>query len=108
MWERSYKQRFISSISSITIFEKPYINQFNGNIGVFNFIFSKESFKTGVLFGKETTTYLYASGHIRAQLSLKNRKFIFGAFCKFSYLNVTGQIGIGNNDLNISLLSWCW
>ena len=61
-------------------------------------------FRNGLFFGKGTVTGLYASGHARAQISLKNGKFVLGAFGKFSLLNATGQIGIGNDDFSVSLV----
>ncbi len=72
--------------------------------GIFNSVLVNGSFRNGLFFGKGTVTGLYASGHTRAQISLKKGKFVLGAFGKISLLNATGQIGIGNDDLNVSLV----
>ena len=71
---------------------------------IFNSILSSKSFINGLLYGKETITGLYASTHSRAQISLKNGKFILGSFGKFSLINATAQVGVGNNDFNVSLV----
>ena len=68
-----------------------------------NYTLAKGSFRNGILFGTGSVTGLYLEGHARAQFSLKNSKFILGVFGKFSLLNIGGQIGIGSNDINISL-----
>ena len=76
----------------------PIINPSSGGSSIFNSVLANGSFRNGLFFDKGTVTGLYASGHARAQISLKNGKFVLGAFGKFSLLNATGQIGIGNDD----------
>ena len=82
----------------------PIINPSIGSSGIFNSVLANGSFRNGLFFGKGTVTSLYDSGHARAQISLKNGKLVLGAFNKFSLLNATGQIGIGNDDLSVSLV----
>ena len=82
----------------------PIINPSSGGSSIFNSVLANGSFRNGLFSGKGTVTGLYASGHARAQISLKNRKFVLGAFGKFSLLNATGQIGIGNDDFSVSLV----
>ena len=109
----NYKQRPVSSGGSITDSAlsgtlgggfMPIINPSSGGSSIFNSVLANGSFRNGLFFCKGTVTGLYASGHARAQISLKNRKFVLGAFGKFSLLNATGQIGIGNDDYSVSLV----
>ena len=109
----SYKQRPVSSGGSIADSAlsgtlgggfMPIINSSSGGSSIFNSVLANGSFRNGLFFGKGTVTGLYASGHARAQISLKNGKFVLGAFGKFSLLNATGQIGIGNDDFSVSLV----
>ena len=109
----NYKQRPVSSGGSITDSAlsvtlgggfMPIINPSSGGSSIFNSVLANGSFRNGLFFGKGTITGLYASGHARAQISLKNGKFVLGAFGKFSLLNATGQIGIGNDDFSVSLV----
>ncbi len=79
-------------------------NSYGEGSNIFNSILVSGSFRNGLVFGKGTVTGLYASGHARAQVSLKNGKFVLGVSGKFSLLNATGQIGIGNKGLSFSLL----
>lgn len=53
---------------------------------------------------KKTVTCLYVSGHTRTEISLKNGKFKLGTFGKFSLCNATRKIGVGNEDVDISLI----
>ena len=82
----------------------PIINPSNGGSSIFNSVLANVPFRNGLFFGKVTVTGFYASEHARAQISLKNGKFVLGAFGKFSLLNATGQIGIGNDDFSVSLV----
>ena len=82
----------------------PIISPSSYGSSVFNSVLAKDQFRNGLSFGKGTVTGLYASGHIRAQISLRNGKFVFGAFGKFSLLNATGQFGIGNDDFRVSVV----
>ena len=82
----------------------PSVPEQSAHKPVFNVVLAQGSFASGSFFGKGTVTGLYASGHARAQISLKNGKFVVGAFGKFSFINATGQIGHGNEDLNVSLV----
>ena len=95
----NYKQRPVSSGGSITDSAlsgtlgggfMPIINPSSGGSSIFNSVLANGSFRNGLFFGKGTVTGLYASGHARAQISLKNGKFVLGAFGKFSLLNATG------------------
>ena len=108
-----YKQRPVSSggiNANIGLFgttSTDYLSTISPSSGSSNIINSNlanASFRNGLFFGKGSVTGLYASGHARTQISLKNRKFVLGAFGKFSLLNVTGQIGIGNDGFSISLV----
>ncbi len=103
------KQRPVPSVSSVvsSSFSAGGFNSFNryGNgSSLFNSVLASGSFRSGLLFGKGTVTGLYAAGNARAQISLKNGKFVLGVFEKFSLLNATGQIGVGNDDFSISLV----
>ena len=109
----NYKQRPVSSSCSITDPAlsgtlaggfMPIINPSSGGASIFNSVLVNGSFRNGLFFGKGTITELYASGHARAQISLKKGKFVLGAFGKFSLLNATGKIGIGNDDFSVSLV----
>ena len=109
----NYKQSPVSSGGSITdsmLFRTlgggfmPIISPSSGGSSIFNSVLTNGSFRNGLFFGKGTVTGLYASGHARAQISLKNGKFVLGAFGKFSLLNATGQIGFGNDDFSVSLV----
>ena len=108
-----YKQRPVSSggiNANIGLFgttSTDYLSTISPSSGSSNIINSNlanASFRNGLFFGKGSVTGLYASGHARTQISLKNRKFVLGAFGKFSLLNVTGQIGIGDDGFSISLV----
>ena len=108
-----YKQRPVSSggiIANIGLFgttSADYLSTIspsNGSSNIINSTLANASFRNGLFFGKGSVTGLYASGHARAQISPKNGKFVLGAFGKFSLLNATGQIGIGNDDFSISLV----
>lgn len=108
-----YKQRPVSSggiIANIGLFgttSADYLSTIspsNVSSNIINSTLANASFRNGLFFGKGSVTGLYASGHARAQISLKNGKFVLGAFGKFSLLNATGQIGIGNDDFSISLV----
>ena len=108
-----YKQRPVSSggiIANIGLFgttSADYLSTISpssGSSNIINSTLANASFRNGLFFGKGSVTGLYASGHARAQISLKNGKFVLGAFGKFSLLNATGQIGIGNDDFSISLV----
>ena len=98
----NYKQRPVFSGGSIT--DSALSGTLGGGSSIFNSVLANGSFRNGLFFGKGTVTGLYASGHARAQISLKNGKFVLGAFGKFSLLNATGQIGIGNDDFSVSLV----
>ena len=109
----NYKQTSVSSGYSITnsvLSEtmctcfKSSINQSNEEVSVFNSILANGSFRSGLLFGKGSLTRLYASRHTRSQINLKNGKFVLGAFEKFSLLNATGQIGVGNDEVSVSIV----
>jgi len=77
---------------------------YNGSFNIINSVLASGSFRNELFFGKGSVTGLYASGHARAQVSLKNGKFILGAFGKFSLFNATGKIGIGNDNFSVSLV----
>ena len=81
-----------------------FIGLYSNGSSNFNSVLTSGLFVNGLLFGHGSITGLYASGHARAQISLKNGKFVIGAFGKFSFLNATGQIGIGNDYFNVSLV----
>ena len=81
-----------------------YSPEVTNSLNIFNNVLLNGSFSNGLFFGKGSITGLYTSGNIRAQISLKNGKFVLGAFGKFSLLNATGQIGIGNEDFSVSLV----
>jgi len=98
----NYKQSLTSSGGSIT--DSALSVTLGGGSSIFNSVLANGAFRNGLFFGKGTVTGLYASGHARAQISLKNGKFVLGSFGKFSLLNATGQIGIGNDDFSVSLV----
>ena len=109
----NYKQRPVSSGGSITDSLLsgtigggliPIFSPSSGYSSIFNSLLANGSFRNGLFFGKGTVTGLYASGHARAQISLKSGKFVLGAFGKLSLSNATGQIGIGNDDFSVSLV----
>ena len=95
-----------SDILSISADESIGFNskQCGNSSALFNNVIASGSFKNGLLFGKGILTGLYFSGNSRIQISLKNRKLILGTFGKFSLLNATGQIGVGNDIFNVSLV----
>ena len=90
-----------SSLSEIT--NREFV-QTPFHTSVFNSTLANGSFRSGIFFGKGTVTGLYAGGNARAQISLKNGKFVVGAFAKFSLLSATGQIGVGNDIFSLSLV----
>ena len=98
----NYKQSPVFSDSSIADLTLP--RTLGGDCSIINSVLANGSFRNGLFFGKGTVTGLYASGHTRAQISLKNGKFVLGTFGKFSLLNATGQIGLGNDDFSVSLV----
>ncbi len=107
----NYKQRPVSSGGSITdsafsgtlgVGFVPIIGVTGGNSGIFNQTL-KGSFRNGLLFGSGSITGLYADWNARAQISLKKGTVKVGIAGKFSVLNVSGQIGFGTDDLNLSL-----
>ena len=63
----------------------------------------KGSFRKGLLFGNGSIVGFYADWNARAQISLKKCTVKVGITGKFSVLNVSGQVGFGIDDLNISL-----
>ena len=107
----NYKQRPVSSGGSITdstfsgtlgVGFVPIVGVIGGSSGIFNQTL-KGSFRNGLLFGSGSITGLYADWNARAQISLRKGTFKVGIAGKFSVLNVSGQIGFGTDDLNLSL-----
>ena len=73
-----------------------------GGYGLFNQTL-KGSFIKGLLFGSGSITSLYVDWNARTQISLRKGTVKVGIAGKFSVLNVSGQIGFGTEDLNLSL-----
>ena len=107
----NYKQRPVSSGGSITdstfsgtldVGFVPIVGVTGVSSGIFNQTL-KGSFRNGLLFGSRSITSLYADWNARAQISLRKGTVKVGIAGKFSVLNVSGQIGFGTEDLNLSL-----
>ena len=107
----NYKQRLVSSDSSIIdltfsgtlgVGFIPIVGVIGGSSGIFNQTL-KGAFRNGLLFGNGSITSFYADWNARAQISLKKGTFKVGIAGKFSILNVSGQVGFGTKDLNLSL-----
>ena len=107
----NYKQRPVSSGGSITdstfsgtlgVGFIPIVGVTGVSSGIFNQTL-KGSFRNGLLFGSGSITSLYADWNARAQISLRKGTVKVGIAGKFSVLNVSGQIGFGTEDLNLSL-----
>ena len=107
----NYKQRPVSSGGSITdstfsgtlgVGFVPIVGVTGVSSGIFNQTL-KGSFRNGLLFGSGSITSLYADWNARAQISLRKGTVKVGIAGKFSVLNVSGQIGFGTEDLNLSL-----
>ena len=107
----NYKQRHVSSGGSITdstfsgtlgVGFVPIVGVTGVSSGIFNQTL-KGSFRNGLLFGSGSITSLYADWNARAQISLRKGTVKVGIAGKFSVLNVSGQIGFGTEDLNLSL-----
>ena len=107
----NYKQRPVSSGGSITdstfsgtlgVGFVPIVGVIGVSSGIFNQTL-KGSFRNGLLFGSGSITSLYADWNARAQISLRKGTVKVGIAGKFSVLNVSGQIGFGTEDLNLSL-----
>ncbi|MBR7100589.1 MAG: hypothetical protein IKC91_05525 [Clostridia bacterium] len=107
----NYKQRPVSSGGSITdsslsetlgVGFVPIVGVTGGSFGIFNQTL-KGSFRNGLLFGSGSITGLYADWNARAQIGLRKGTVKVGIAGKFSVLNVSGQIGFGTEDLNLSL-----
>ena len=107
----NYKQRPVSSGGSITdstfsgtlgVGFVPIVCVTGVSSGIFNQTL-KGSFRNGLLFGSGSITSLYADWNARAQISLRKGTVKVGIAGKFSVLNVSGQIGFGTEDLNLSL-----
>ena len=107
----NYKQRPVSSGGSITdstfsgtlgVGFVPIVGVTGVSSGIFNQTL-KGSFRNGLLFGSGSITSLYADWNARTQISLRKGTVKVGIAGKFSVLNVSGQIGFGTEDLNLSL-----
>ncbi|MBQ3252916.1 MAG: RHS repeat-associated core domain-containing protein [Acholeplasmatales bacterium] len=107
----NYKQRPVFSGSSIAdstlsgtlgVGFVPIVGAIGGSSGIFNQTL-KGSFRNGLLFGSGSITSLYADWNARTQISLRKGTVKVGIAGKFSVLNVSGQIGFGIEDLNLSL-----
>jgi len=81
-------------------------NNFDVKGRVFNSYFNSSEFRDGLLYGKWTWAFLYASSQLRFQglHSNKSDKAQFGYFAKVSIFNANGQIGFGNENLGVSII----
>ena len=101
------------SISIIELLQEKIENRFifisscATDKSIYNTVLASGSFRNGLLFGQGTITAFYTNGNLRNQLSLKSWKNDFGLMGKFSYLNASGKIGIGNDDFSVSLIGIC-
>lgn len=69
----------------------------------FNAVIASGSFRNGLFYGKGTLTECLTSSYAKAEFSYNNG-FLLGAFYNFSLFNAAGEIGIGNSDINLSLV----
>lgn len=76
-----------------------------GHTGFLNQVLVDKSFNKGVFFGSWTITGLKTSKETKNEISLRDKKFNLGASGSFSLFNERFQIGIGNEDINASLVA---
>ncbi|MCI6508993.1 MAG: RHS repeat-associated core domain-containing protein, partial [Bacilli bacterium] len=81
------------------------IKSSNGKNSIFNKILASGSFRKALFFGNGIITAFYANGSANAKINSKEGNFEIGAYGNFSLLNANGQIGIGNEKFNVSLVS---
>ncbi len=93
----NYKQRPVSSSNSIVD-----SSVFGVNSIVFNQI-NNDSIRNNLFICEGSITPFYLDWNARAQISLRKGTFKLGVAGKFSVLNVSGKIGFGNEDLNLTL-----
>ena len=93
----NYKQRPVSSSNSIVD-----SSVFGVNSIVFNQI-NNDSIRNNLFICEGSISPFYLDWNARAQISLRKGTFKLGVAGKFSVLNVSGKIGFGNEDLNLTL-----
>ncbi len=70
----------------------------------FKIILAQDAFRNGLLFGSASVTALNFSADNRSEISFKNAKFKVGIYTKGSLFNITGKVGIGDENKNIALI----